>query len=99
MNKLTLILISKKPILYFRFVFQNKFFNKLNKFDSLQEYFNNKKGIEIGGPSNMFKSTGLMPIYNIAATVDGCNFSETTTWEGVLKQGNNYHYQSNKTGF
>ena len=99
MKKLSRALITQKPLIYLQLVLQNKVFNKLNEFASLKEYFHNKKGIEIGGPSNMFKSSGLMPIYDIATTVDGCNFSETTTWEGTIKQGNNYHYQSDKTGY
>lgn len=58
--------------------------------------FAQKNGIEIGGPSGIFKK--YIPIYKIISTLDGCNFSTQTIWEGNLKEGNFYQW-GNKTGF
>lgn len=39
------------------------------------ELFDNKVGVEIGGPSSIFT-----PIYNVCKACDGVNFSPSTTW-------------------
>jgi SAM-dependent methyltransferase len=57
------------------------------------------KGIEIGGPSNIFTKKGLVPIYDSIASLDGCNFSTNTVWEGELKEGLNFDYGGKKKGF
>ncbi len=60
-------------------------------------YFKGKKGIEIGGPSPIFSRE--VPLYPIIGSLDGCNFSNQTVWEGHIVQGDNYHYFEGKTGF
>lgn len=57
-----------------------------------------KYGLEIGGPSNMFRKEGLFPLYRLIDRLDGCNFSDYTIWEGDLTEGNNYQYEDEKTG-
>ena len=61
--------------------------------------FNTLKGIEIGGPSEIFKLKGIFPIYLFANKIDGVNFSNNTLWEGNLAQGNSYQYYSDKMGY
>ena len=61
--------------------------------------FRKLNGIEIGGPSDLFKVKGQLPIYLFANQVDGVNFSNDTIWEGTLKEGAHYHYYQNKTGY
>lgn len=82
-------------------LFRNKFFSKkiksIQDIDSYLKYFDDKRGIEIGGPSNFF-SKGI-PIYNVAASLDGCNFSSQTMWEGNIVEGENYNYFEDKKGF
>lgn len=58
--------------------------------------FEGKKGFEVGGPSPLF-SGDVFPIYELAATIDGCNFSNTTVWEGEIKSSA-YHYYKSKAG-
>lgn len=99
MNQLLVTLLSRKPSVFIQLAIEKKLFKRLKGFSPLNHLFENQKGVEIGGPSNIFKSNGLLPIYSLAATVDGCNFSEQTTWEGKIEQGNNYHYQQGKTGY
>lgn len=56
-------------------------------------------GLEIGGPSTFFFVKGGFPVYVFAKRVDGVNYSNETMWEGKIKQGKNYRYFRNKTGF
>jgi SAM-dependent methyltransferase len=57
-----------------------------------------KIGIEIGGPSNMFKLRTALPIYTFAKGVDGVNFSNNTLWEGGISEGHNYKYYKRLIG-
>jgi predicted SAM-dependent methyltransferase len=66
------------------------------KFSPFHENFSDKRGIEIGGPSGLFASN-IMPIYELAQTIDGCNFSSNTVWEGNITS-EQYRYFKEKTG-
>lgn len=73
---------------------------ELNGFKTFHLLFENKKGLEIGGPSKIFNSDNYLPVYKIASKVDGCNFSNNTVWEGSIKEGEGYKYDKNKkTGY
>ncbi len=56
----------------------------------------NKYGLEIGGPSSIFKSKGVFPIYNDAGNLDNCNYSGSTMWEGTIKEGANFIFNNLK---
>lgn len=58
--------------------------------------FKNKDGLEVGGPSRIFKADGAIPIYPLVETLDGCNFSKNTLWEKGLEDGYNYVFQEDK---
>jgi predicted SAM-dependent methyltransferase len=49
-------------------------------------------GLEIGGPSDVFKASGVLPVYPIIKKLDNCNFSDETTWEGVIDEGMTVQY-------
>lgn len=53
--------------------------------------FQGKCGIEIGGPSPIFKNNKHLPVYKHVDRIDGCNFSNHTLWEGNVKKSNFYH--------
>jgi SAM-dependent methyltransferase len=72
---------------------------KIDNYDLLLKLFTNKYGLEIGGPSGIFRERGFIPLYNIIKGVDGCNFSSKTIWEGNIEAGETYHYYKNKKGF
>lgn len=61
-------------------------------FESYRNAFENKVGLEIGGPSGMFKRRGSLPIYSVASRIDNCNFGYSTTWEGVIQVGATFRY-------
>lgn len=58
--------------------------------------FKGQTGIEIGGPSKPFDLRSFFPVYLYAGKIDGVNFSNTTVWEGNIKEGNSYQYTANR---
>ena len=56
----------------------------------------NLEGLEIGGPSRIFKK--VLPIYHYSQSIDGVNFSESTLWEKDLTDSSAYNYYFDKTG-
>jgi len=70
---------------------------KIPDYKIYQSYVKNRKGIEIGGPSTLFKT--ILPIYKVIETLDGVNFSNNTIWEGTIETGQNYNYIGSKKGF
>ena len=54
--------------------------NRIKEFDRFGNFFKNKSGLEIGGPSPAFMKNGYMPIYKIMGTLDGVDFSNSTVW-------------------
>jgi SAM-dependent methyltransferase len=38
--------------------------------------------LEIGGPSDIFGSSGPLPIYACLGSIDNCNYSDRTLWHG-----------------
>jgi SAM-dependent methyltransferase len=59
-------------------------------------FVENKYGIEVGGPSALFKA--VLPLYQLVGALDGVNFSTDTIWEGRIKAGENFNYHDNKSG-
>lgn len=61
-----------------------------------QSFVDDKYGVEIGGPSLLFKT--VLPLYQRVRGLDGVNFSADTIWEGRIQAGAGYHYYRNKRG-
>ncbi len=55
-----------------------------------------KSGLEIGGPSAMFRD--LLPVYRVVAALDGVNFADTTMWEGRIQEGGRFEYDTGRVG-
>lgn len=85
-----------------RFVFQRYLtdtpydYRVISRFPLYKHLLNGKDGIEIGGPSGIF--TVEIPIYKHVGSLDGCNFSTSTIWEGTLEDGDPYNYFDGKKG-
>ncbi len=81
-------------------LFLNKIFPEKNttvkNIDLYLNYFSGKNGIEIGGPSAIFSKE--IPIYPVVESLDGCNFSTQTVWEGNIFEGDNFNYYKDKKG-
>ena len=78
-----------------RSIVQKVFSPPLPSFQDSKSFFEGKTGLEIGGPSSIFRNTGQFPVYRIAKKIDGCNFSPNTIWEGQITQGLTFNF--NKT--
>jgi SAM-dependent methyltransferase len=99
MFRATKIFLQSFPLQVISWKIKCKVFQiKITQLNKWQYYFKNKNGIEIGGPSGIFNVSGYLPLYNIAHSIDGVNFSNNTVWEGTLQEGNTYKYY-NKTGY
>jgi len=61
-----------------------------------QSFVEDKYGVEISGPSTLFKT--VLPLYQFVRGLDGVNFSTDTIWEGRIKTGENFNYYHNKRG-
>lgn len=49
-------------------------------YERMKSLVEGKYGLEIGGPSNVFRPYGIIPLYDVVGGIDACNFSETTVW-------------------
>ena len=53
-------------------------------------------GLEVGGPSAVFRADGLFPVYESAQRVDNVTFANKTRWEGDVMDGQNFIFHSKK---
>lgn len=60
-----------------------------------QNFIQDKKGIEIGGPSKLFESNNLFPIYLPNIYLDNLNFNQNTIWEKNLEHEGEYIFSTN----
>jgi SAM-dependent methyltransferase len=70
-----------------------------HELDSVAEYrghLASRNGLEIGGPSTMLASDGLIPVYDVLASLDNCLYSGSTIWTGAVSEGNTFVYQTGK---
>lgn len=78
--------------------FRKYFPKKIKGHNSLKILFKSKSGLEIGGPSMAFSNKGFLPLYDIVGSLDGCNFSTNTIWEGKIKEGPYFKF-GNRNGW
>jgi SAM-dependent methyltransferase len=55
-----------------------------------------KRGLELGGPSDMFRARGCVPMYEVVADLDGCNFSSETLWQGRIAAGRTFVFRADR---
>jgi SAM-dependent methyltransferase len=70
---------------------------RANCLELCTKLINDKVGLEIGGPSGVFKDNGILPIYSLVRQLDNCNFSKNTTWEGKIDEGLTFKFAKNKS--
>lgn len=61
-------------------------------FTGIAPYFAGKHGLEIGGPSGIFRDRSLLPVYAAAASCDNLNFSSTTVRQASVEGGDTFRY-------
>lgn len=55
-----------------------------------------KRGLEVGGPSLLFKT--VLPLYQAVEALDGVNFLNETVWEGKITEGHHFNFIWNRKG-
>ena len=55
-----------------------------------------KAGLEIGGPSRVFRPGGILPLYPRARCLDNVNYAAQTAWEGGLRAGADFTFDRTK---
>lgn len=70
--------------------------SKLPNHETYVAHVAGKKGIEIGGPSMVFKT--MLPLYQKINDLDGVNFSTNTVWEGRITPGRHFNFIGSKKG-
>lgn len=70
----------------FKYYFRFGRGNLSNLYAVLRPSVEGAKGLEIGGPSEIFQK-GLLPIYSLVEAIDNCQFSNITLWQGAVKEG------------
>jgi SAM-dependent methyltransferase len=53
---------------------------RIKSFGLYLPYIQGKSGLEIGGPSDIFRRGNILPIYEEIGELDNCNFSTSTVW-------------------
>lgn len=71
-------------------IFHVCFPRQLEYYPNCKSAFQSAVGLEIGGPSRIFRRRGSIPIYSVATRIDNCNFSRSTIWEGTIREGNSF---------
>jgi SAM-dependent methyltransferase len=82
----------------FKSAFSKLIGKQISNIDYIKQLFVSKSGLEVGGPSRVFRDEGYVPLYRFVKELDGCNFSNTTIWEGNINSGKNYNYYKNRKG-
>ncbi len=47
---------------------------------TMKTHLQGKSGLEFGGPSSIFSTNHLVPLYDIVRAIDTCNFAQQTIW-------------------
>src|SRR5260370_34143707 len=47
---------------------------------TVRAHLQGKSGLEFGGPSSIFSTNHLIPIYDIVSAIDSCDFAHRTIW-------------------
>lgn len=53
-----------------------------------------RSGIEIGGPSELFRT--ILPAYQHVARLDNVNYSASTVWEGEIAEGDTFRFDPDR---
>ncbi|MFN8243102.1 MAG: class I SAM-dependent methyltransferase [Ferruginibacter sp.] len=87
----------KLKILYTGFRYYDRLRQGLyrKKFRLLEKICSGKTGIEIGGPTQLFREK-FFSVYDIAGQIDGVNFSANTVWAKL--EGGKYTYGEGRAG-
>jgi len=69
---------------------------RLQCYPECKSFFQSGIGLEIGGPSGIFRRKSIIPVYPVAARIDNCNFGSHTVWEGVINEGETFVFNKKR---
>lgn len=85
--------MSRKYAHYIRWIMFKLLRKKVGDYRIYEEALRGKRGLEIGGPSGMFRKGGIIPIYPIVQSLDGFGFVKPVKWGGhPLESGKTFLY-------
>jgi len=61
-------------------------------FEQMKPFFQDRTGLEFGGPSTIFSAKRLIPIYEISRRIDHSNFSTHTIWDAKSRSPKELHH-------
>ncbi len=64
--------------------------------DAILPATQDRTGLEIGGPSRVFRARQILPVYPHATAIDNVNFRANTAWEKNLNDGGKFHFAKGK---
>ncbi len=79
-----------------RIIVNHIYKRKAKSYKLCRDLVENKVGLEIGGPSNWFMPKDILPVYQYVKSLDNCNFSPETIWDGKRESGFTYQFYSGK---
>jgi SAM-dependent methyltransferase len=53
---------------------------RVKSFPMYLQHLSEKRGLEIGGPSEIFRQGNALPVYEAVGALDNCDFSKSTVW-------------------
>ena len=62
------------------------------RFSLIAPLISGRKGLEIGGPTRLFRRYNWLPVYRAVGSLDNCNFSNSTRWEGTIQGGLTFRF-------
>jgi len=72
---------------------------RLEQLDTYVRVCRDRAALEIGGPSGIFGRNGLIPLYPVLRSIDGCNFDTRTVWQPEIVEGpGKYLFDTSKEG-
>ncbi len=80
-----------------RYAHRRVFPERLRFYPHCKSLFQSGIGLEIGGPSDIFRHRGQIPVYPVAVRIDNSNFGSHTVWEGVISEGETFFFNKGKT--
>ncbi len=77
-------------------VYRHALPKRLQYYPHCKSFFESRTGLEIGGPSGIFRKRGHVPVYPLATRVDNCIFGSHTVWQGVVSEGDTFTFDKKK---
>jgi SAM-dependent methyltransferase len=79
-----------------RLAWQNRTGSRLRANEICRPLLENRRGLEIGGPSAIFARTGILPLYPLFNRLDNCDFARDTVWHGDAPEGAEFRYDEDR---